>query len=308
MDQKFISLYDDYTHGTMGRREFLDRLIKLAGGSAIAMALLPSLENNYAMAGDRSPAADEVLTEYVEFEGASGKVRGLLARPKVKPEQYLPSVVVIHENKGLNPHIEDVAKRAAAAGFVALAPDALSPLGGTPNNQDEARDAMRNLDSEKTVGDFVSAVKYLYDLETTYDDVGCVGFCWGGRMANQLAVHSEHMKAAVAFYGSQPTAEEAAKIKGAVMLHYAGLDERINKGINAYKAALKAAGVEHEVYIYEGVNHAFHNDTNAARYDKKAAELAWQRTIGFWKKHLKVRNKSKEPSDAKAGGNTKTKT
>ncbi|MDH3493772.1 MAG: dienelactone hydrolase family protein [Acidobacteriota bacterium] len=308
MDQKYIELYDDYTHGTMGRRAFIDRLIKLAGGSAVAMALLPSLENNYALAGNPNSATRDVLTEYVEFEGASGKVRGFLARPKVGPEFYLPSVVVIHENRGLNPHIEDVARRAAAAGFVALAPDALSPLGGTPKDVDEARNAMRKLDSEKTLGDFLAAVAYLANKEVTYDDVGCVGFCWGGRMANQIAVHSEYMKAAVAFYGSQPTAEEAAKIKGAVMLHYAGLDERINKGIDAYKAALKTAGVEHEVYIYDGVNHAFHNDTNAARYNKEAAELAWERTIGFWKKHLMAKKKPDKPPDAKIVKITKAKT
>jgi len=293
MEQRYIELYDEYTHGTMGRREFLDRLVKLAGGSALALSLLPVLENNYAAAAAKTGTDKGVNAEYIEFDGKSGKVRGMLATPD-GAKGKLPAVVVIHENRGLNPHIEDVAKRAAAAGFLALAPDALSPLGGTPADPDEARLAMSKLDREKTVGDFIAAVDYLKDHKSSNGNVGCVGFCWGGSMANQLAVNSQNMRAAVAFYGSQPKPEDVPRIKGAVMLHYAGLDERINAGIDAYRAALEKSGTEFELFIYEGVNHAFHNDTSEARFNKEAAELAWKRTIEFWKKHLVPENKNKK--------------
>ena len=286
MKQEYINLYDEYTHSKdMSRREFLDRLIKIACGTAAAMALLPVLENNQAKAQTISGDDKRIKTKYIKYDGVSGKVRAYLAMPK-DIKGTIPAVVVIHENKGLQPHIEDVARRAALAGFIALAPDALSPMGGTPDDLDKAREMIGKLDYEKTVGDFEAAVNYLEKYKKSNGNIGCVGFCWGGAMANQLAVNAENMKAAVAFYGSQPEAKDVGKIKGAVMLHYAGLDERINKGIPAYEKALKENDVDYKLFIYEGVNHAFHNDTNEARYDAKAAKLAWERTLDFWKEKL----------------------
>lgn len=286
MKQEYIKIYDEYTHSKdMSRRDFLDRLIKVAGGTAAAMALLPILENNQLKAQMINTDDKRIETKYIEYKGESGKIRGYLAMPK-KIKGKIPAVVVIHENKGLQPHIEDVARRAALAGFIALAPDALSPMGGTPKDLDKAREMIGKLDYEKTVKDFVAAVDYLEDHKKSNENVGCVGFCWGGSMANQLAVNSDDMKAAVAFYGSQPKVEEVKQIEGAVMLHYAGLDERINKGIPAYEKALKENNIDYKLFIYEGVNHAFHNDTNEARYNAEAAALAWQRTVDFWKEKL----------------------
>lgn len=291
MEQKYIKLYDEYTHSSdMNRRDFLDRLIKLTGSSALALAILPSLENNQAKA--QTVAADDkkLDTKYIEYAGESGKMRGLLATPK-KLKKNTPAVVIIHENRGLNAHIEDVARRAALAGFIALAPDGLSSLGNTPADMDKARELIGKLDREKTVKDFVAAVSYLKNYKNSNGNVGCVGFCWGGAMANQLAVNSPDMKAAVAFYGSQPKLEDVPKIKGAVQLHYAEIDERINAGIADYEAALKKNNVKYELYMYKGVNHAFHNDTNEARYNAEAAKLAWERTIKFLKENLSGKKK-----------------
>ncbi|GAB4462497.1 MAG: dienelactone hydrolase family protein [Armatimonadaceae bacterium] len=285
MQQEYINLYDEFTHGDMSRREFMDRLTRLAGSSALAAGLVPILENNYANAQTVPPSDSRLVTESVEFDGATGKVKAYRARLKDKTEP-MPGVIVIHENRGLNPHIEDVARRAALEGFLAVAPDALSPLGGTPKDADEARGMFGKLDYDKTVQDFVAAVKYLKSDKMCNGNVGCVGFCWGGAMANQLAVNAPDLKAAVAFYGRQPKTEDVPKIKSAVQLHYAGLDERVNEGAEAYVEALKKANVKHEMYLYEGANHAFHNDTNAARYDAKAARLAWERTIKFLKENL----------------------
>ena len=293
MDQKYINLYDEYTHSrNITRREFVDRLIKVSGSAPIAMALLPSLENNNAIAQTVSKDDKSIVTKYIEYPGESGKMRGYLATPK-KVGKNTAAVVVIHENRGLNAHIEDVARRVALAGFIALAPDALSPLGNTPDDMDKAREMIGKLDRQTTIKDFVAAVDFLKSYEKSTRNVGCVGFCWGGSMANQLAVNSADMKAAVAFYGSQPNAEDVPKIKGAVQLHYAGLDERINAGIKAYEDALNAAKVPFEFHNYEGKNHAFHNDTNAARYDKDAAALAWERTIRFFNENIVVKPDSK---------------
>ena len=211
MEQKYINLYDEYTHSDdMNRRDFIDRLAKLAGGSALALALLPSLENNQAKAQTVAKDDKNLDAKYIEYQGASGKMRGYLAMPK-KIKGKIPAVVVIHENRGLNAHIEDVARRAALAGFIALAPDALSPVGGTPDDMDKARDLIGKLDYPKTVKDFVAAVSFLKTYKSSNGNVGCVGFCWGGSMANQLAVNSPDLKAAVAFYGGQPKAEEAGE-------------------------------------------------------------------------------------------------
>jgi carboxymethylenebutenolidase len=285
MRQEIINLYDDYTHERLDRRVFMDRLAALAGGTAAASALLPLLKNNYAKAAVVAPDDARVVAEQVTFEGADGEIQGYLVQP-ADASGPLPGVVVIHENRGLNPHIEDVARRVALEGFVALAPDFLSPLGGTPANEDEAREMIGQLDRPKTVQNAVAAVAFLKDHDATTDKVGVVGFCWGGAMTNQVAVHSADVAAAVPYYGSQPASEDVAKIQAPLLLQYAGIDERINAGIPAYEDALKQAGVDYTIYVYEGANHAFNNDTNEARYNKEAADLAWSRTIEFLKQHL----------------------
>jgi carboxymethylenebutenolidase len=285
MRQEIIDLYDDYTHERIGRRVFMDRLAVLAGGTAAASAVLPMLKNNYAKAAIVAPDDDRITTEEVTFPGVDGEITGYLVRP-ADASGPLPGVVVIHENRGLNPHIEDVARRVALEGFVALAPDFLSPLGGTPDDEDQAREMIGQLDRAKTVQNAVAAVAFLKDHEATTDKVGVVGFCWGGGMTNQVAVHSADVAAAVPYYGSQPASEDVAKIQAPLLLQYAGIDERINAGIPGYEEALQAAEADYTIYIYEGANHAFNNDTNEARYNKEAADLAWSRTIDFFKEHL----------------------
>jgi len=283
MDQQIINLYDEYTHKPLKRDEFLSRLAKLAGGTVAATALLPLLETNYARAAVTPPI--DLLTEIITYAGASGDVKAYVARPKA--EGKYGTVIVIHENRGLNPHIEDVTRRAANAGFLALAPDALSSQGGTPSNEDSARDMIGKLDAQQNLQNFVKAFDYLGNRKDSNGKFGCVGFCWGGGIANQLAVSMPNLKAAVAFYGRQPDAADVPKIKAAVQLHYGSLDDRINAGIPAYEEALKKSGVKYELYMYEGANHAFHNDTAPTRYNEAAAKLAWQRTIDFWTKYLK---------------------
>jgi len=285
MDQKIIDLYDEYTREVVDRREFLKKLAVLAGGTAVASALLPLLEKNYARA-DVVPKDDpRLITDYIKYPGATGEVRANLARPK--GDARLPGVVVIHENRGLNPHIEDVTRRIALEGFLALAPDALTPLGGTPEDSDKARSLIGQLDRRSTIENFLAAVRYLKTHPMSTGKVGSIGFCWGGGMANQLAVDSPDLSAAVPFYGSQPAPEDVSRIRASLLLHYAGLDERINKGIPAFEAALKEASVDYRIYMYEGVKHAFHNDTNAGRYNEEAAQLAWKRTMLFLKAKLK---------------------
>ncbi len=224
--------------------------------------------------------------DYINYPGATGDVRAYLAR--LKGEAKLPGVIVIHENRGLNPHIEDVARRVALEGFLAIAPDALSPLGGTPADEDKARTLIGQLDAESNTKNYVAAVQYLKTHPQSTGKVGVVGFCWGGAAANQVAVNSPDAAAVVPYYGRQPASEDVPKIKASLLLHYAGLDEGINKGIPAYEAALKGASVDYTLYLYEGANHAFNNDTNAERYNKEAAELAWKRTIAFLKEKLKA--------------------
>jgi carboxymethylenebutenolidase len=231
------------------------------------------------------PDDARLQTEEVTFPGAAGEVQGYLARPADAPGP-LPGVVVIHENRGLNPHIEDVARRVALEGFVALAPDFLSPQGGTPADEDQAREMIRQLDQQQTIQNALAAVDFLEAHEATTDKVGVVGFCWGGALANEVAINSASVDAVVPFYGRQPASSEVSKIRAPLLLHYAGLDERINAGIPEYEQALKDAGVDYTIHMYEGANHAFHNDTSEARYDPHAAELAWSRTIDFFKQHL----------------------
>jgi carboxymethylenebutenolidase len=283
MDQRIINLYDEYTHKPLTRNDFLHRLAILAGGTAAAMTILPLLEVNYAHAAVTDE--QDLFTERITYPGVNGDMQAYVARPK--EEKKYGTVIVIHENRGLNAHIEDVARRVANAGYLAIAPNALSPLGGTPANEDEARTKFQELKAEDNLQNFIKVFDYLPSRKDSNGKYGCVGFCWGGAMSNSLAVNVPALKAAVAFYGRQPAAEEVAKIKAAVQLHYAGLDERVNAGIPAYEEALKKNNIPYELHMYEGVNHAFHNDTAPTRYNEAAAKLARQRTIDFFNKHLK---------------------
>ena len=284
MDQRIIDLYDDFTHGGMSRRSFLDRLAALAGSSAAAAALLPLLQNNYAMAQTVQESDPRITTEMVDIPGAQG-LKGYLVKPKDAAGK-LPAVIVIHENRGLNPHIKDVTRRMATEGFIALGVDYLSPMGGTPADEDKGREMIGQLKQPDVIAYGKAALAYLKGRPDSNGKVGAIGFCWGGGAVNNLAVNAPDLDAGVAYYGGQPKAEDVPKIQAALMLHYGGLDERINAGIPAYEAALKQAGKTYEIYVYEGANHAFNNDTNAARYDKDAADLAWRRTVDFLKKHL----------------------
>ncbi len=281
MKQEIINLYDEYTHKPLTRADFISKLSLITGGMTAALAILPSLEANYAVAQTKT---DDLFTEYVTYKGINGEMKAYLARPK-EMKAYA-TVVIIHENRGLNAHIEDVARRAAQAGFLAIAPNALSILSPPPANEDAARAAFGTLKPEESLANFIATFDYAKTRKDSNGLFGCVGFCWGGAMANSLAVNMPTLKAAVAFYGRQATAIDVPKIKAAVQLHYGALDERINTGIKDYEDALKANAKTYEQYIYEGVNHAFHNDTSTARYNETAAKLAWQRSIDFLKKNL----------------------
>ncbi|MDB5191972.1 MAG: dienelactone hydrolase family protein [Segetibacter sp.] len=284
MDQEIINLYDEYTHKPLKREDFIKRLVKITGSLALAMTVLPTLEGCYTRAA--VAATDEsLMIERVSYPGAAADMKAYVARP-AKDKKYA-AVVVIHENRGLNPHIEDVARRVAKAGYLAIAPDALAPFGGTPANEDEGRDLFSKIDAKQNLVNFSNAFTYAGTRKDCNGNYGCVGFCWGGALANELAVNVPAVKAAVAYYGRQPHAADVPKIKGAVQLHYASLDERVNAGIPPYEAALKASNIPYELYIYEGANHAFHNDTSAARYNEAAAKLSWDRTLAFFKKYLK---------------------
>jgi carboxymethylenebutenolidase len=286
MNQRMIKICDKYASGRLGRREFLRTVTRLGGGVIAAHALLLQVEANIAVA-EIVPKDDPRLhTAYITYPGQTGDVRASLARPK--GDKKLPGVIVIHENRGLQPHIEDVARRVALKGFLAIAPDALSPLGGTPKDVNEARSKMRELNSDATVKNFVAAVKYLKTHPQSTGKVGCMGFCWGGGMTNQVAVHSPDLSAAVPFYGRQPASEDVPKIKASVLAHYAGQDNRINAGIEAFEEALKKANVDYKIHMYEGAGHAFFNDSNESRYHKEAAQLAWKRTIEFFSAKLKT--------------------
>ncbi|SHF15836.1 carboxymethylenebutenolidase [Kaistia soli DSM 19436] len=283
--QDMIKLYDDYTHLTLDRRGFMDKLTKLVGSSAAAAAVVPLLSANKAHAAVIAPDDARISAERVTFPGPKGDISGLLAKPK-DASVTLPAVLVIHENRGLNPHIEDVTRRFAVAGFLALGVDLLSTAGGTPADEDKAREMIGQLTPADALAEAKAAVAYLKSNPASNGKVGAVGFCWGGGMVNQLAVNDPDLVAGVAYYGMQPKSADVPKIKAKLLLHYAGLDDRINAGIPDYEAALKAAGVDYKVYVYDGVNHAFNNDTSAARYDEKAANLAWGRTVDFLKANL----------------------
>ncbi|HXD45882.1 MAG TPA: dienelactone hydrolase family protein [Pseudolabrys sp.] len=283
MNQQIIDLYDRFTHGELSRRAFVERLAEIAGSTAAALALLPLLTNDYARAETVAANDPRLDTNTVYYKAAGTEIATYLARPK--GEAPCPTVIVVHENRGLNPHIKDIARRLALAGFCAFAVDMLSPLGGTPADEDKARAMIAKLDPKETAHHIASAVTVLGHAPGASGKVGAVGFCWGGGMVNRVAVIEPSLNAAVAYYGVQPPATDVPKIKAALLLHYAGLDERIDAGIPAFEAALKANHKKFEIDVYPGVNHAFNNDTSS-RYDKAAAGLAWQRTIAFLKREL----------------------
>lgn len=282
MNQEIINLYDEYTHKPLSRTEFIKRLSMLVGGTAAAMAILPMIEVNYAHAA-RVPEGD-LFIETISYPGVQGEMKAYVARPK--EEKKYATVIVIHENRGLNAHIEDVTRRAAKAGYLAIAPNALAPLGGTPENADEARTKFQELKAEDNLQNFIRVFDHLDTRKDTNGNYGTVGFCWGGAMANNLAVNVPKLKAAVPFYGNQPKTEDVPKIKAAIQLHYAEMDQRVNAGIAAYEAALKANNITYELYMYPGAQHAFHNDASPTRYNEEAAKLAWSRTLEFFKKYL----------------------
>jgi carboxymethylenebutenolidase len=281
MDQKIINLYDSYTHSQINRKIFMKKLAVLTGSTALALTVLPLLESNYAAAAFHS---DDIILENITFPGVDGDMKAVLAKPKGKKK--LGTVVVIHENRGLTPHIIDVTKRIAAEGFMALGVDALSPLGGTPADEDKGRELIGKLDPVKNLQNYLKALEYLRNHKDGNGKTACVGFCWGGGLSNKLAVNDPKLLAAVAYYGAQPKAEEVAKIKASIMLHYGGLDERINAGIPAFEQALKENKIDYKLFVYEGVNHAFNNNTSPTRYNEAAAKLAWQRTIGLFKEKI----------------------
>src|SRR5579864_7445213 len=285
--QEVFDLYDDYAHNRLDRREFVQKLSVYAVGALTVPALMSFLMPDYQ--GNIQIKADDprLKSEYIKYDSpkGGGSIKGLLSEPKDNKKK-LGGIVVVHENRGLNPYIEDVARRAALAGFITLAPDALTPLGGYPGNDDQGREMQSKLDKNKILEDFIAAYEYLKALPDCNGKVGVVGFCFGGGIANRMAVRLPELAAAVPFYGSQPAAEDVPKINAPLMLHYASLDTRITGGWPAYEAALKANGKKYQAFIYENVNHGFHNDTTP-RYDKAAAELAWSRTIDFFKENLK---------------------
>ncbi len=286
MNKKFGVLYQDYLNGKTERRDFVKRVAVLLGGTVAVSSFLPMFESNYLQAAQMAVNEDELFTEDVVYPGVSGEVKAFLARPK-KKKKY-PAVIVIHENKGLQPHIRDVNRRMAAEGFLSLAPDALSPLGGTPSDSvEEATKRLGQLDREQTIKNMVAAVKYLKTHPQSNGKVGCTGFCWGGAMTNNVAVNSPDLDAAVPYYGSCPKSEDVPRIKAPILAHYAGDDARINQGIDAFEKALKEAGKEYQLFVYPDTKHAFNNDSNPERYNEAAAKLAWKRTVDFFKEKLK---------------------
>jgi carboxymethylenebutenolidase len=284
IDPAILALYDEYTHAPLPRRLFLERLTRLAGGAAAAVALLPLLENDAAAAAVVPPDDEALKVDHPKVPGAD-PLAGYRSLPRQKGRA--PAVVVIHENRGLNAYIEDVTRRLAVAGFVAFAPDLLSRSGGTPQDEDQAREKIGALDPAAAVSDLKTIVHWLKTGSHATGRVGAVGFCWGGGMVNRLAVQEPGLDAGVVFYGMSPASADVGSIRARLLLHYAGLDDRINQGVPAYEAALKAGGKDYRLYTYPGVQHAFHNDTNAARYDAAAAKLAWDRTIAFLAESLR---------------------
>src|SRR6201996_3384594 len=285
--QEVFDLYDDYAHNRLDRREFMQRLSVFAVGAMTVPALMSFLMPDYKSNIEVKPDDPRLKSEYITYNSpkGGGNIKALLSKPK-DAKGKLGGIVVVHENRGLNPYIEDVARRAALAGFITIAPDGLTPLGGYPGNDDDGRTMQTKRDPKEMEEDFIDAFNYLKNNKDCNGKVGVVGFCYGGGIANMMAVRVPDLAAAVPFYGSQPTADDVAKIHAPLMLHYASLDTRITGGWPAYEAALKANGKKYQAFIYENVNHGFHNDTTP-RYDKAAAELAWKRTIDFFNEYLK---------------------
>ncbi|MBD0415108.1 YghX family hydrolase [Oryzicola mucosus] len=284
--QELLELYDYYAHGKITKREFLDRAGKYAVGGLTAAAILGSMSPNYALAQQVEFTDPDILAEYITYPSPNGNgdVRGYLVRPKAATGP-VGGVVVVHENRGLNPYIEDVARRVAKAGFVALAPDGLTSVGGYPGNDDKGKELQQTVDPQKLMNDFFAAIEFLKASDLTNGKVGITGFCYGGGVSNAAAVAYPELAVAVPFYGRQPRAEDVDRIKAPLLLHYAELDKGVNEGWPAYEAALKEKGKTYEAYIYPGVNHGFHNDSTP-RYDEAAAKLAWDRTIEWFKRYL----------------------
>ncbi len=287
ISQEVFDLYDEYAHNKIDRRKFMERLSIYAVGGLTVSSLLSFIMPDYETTALVSPKDDRLESEFITYNSpkGGGEIKGLFSKPN-NATGKLPGIVVVHENRGLNPYIEDVGRRCALDGFMSLAPDALTPLGGYPGNDDEGRTMQRQRDRGEMLEDFIVAYKWLMARPESNGKVGVVGFCFGGGICNQMAARLPGLGAAVPFYGSQVSAEDAAKIKAPLMLQYAGLDKRVNAGWPDYEKALKANDIEYEAFIYPDVNHGFHNNTTP-RYDEKAATLAWERTIGFFKKHLK---------------------
>jgi carboxymethylenebutenolidase len=283
VDQTVVDLYDSFTHGLIDRRTFMERLTAMAGSAAAATAMLPLLQNDYARAAIVAADDPRLTIEKASYDAGGARMSGTLARLKGGAKR--PAVIVIHENRGLNPHTEDVTRRVALEGFLAFGIDALSPLGGTPRDEDKGREMIASLNTAETAQRIAAAVPFLAKHAESTGSVGAMGFCWGGGMVNRIAMLAPDLKAGVAYYGAQGAAADVPKIRAALLLHYAGLDSRINAGIPAYEEALKAAGKRYTIHIYPDVNHAFNNDTGN-RYDKAAADLAWSRTVAFFSEHL----------------------
>lgn len=283
---ELLELYDYYAHGKITKREFLDRAGKYAVGGLTAAAILGLMSPNYALAQQVEFTDPDILPEYITYPSpqGNGTVRAYFVRPAAAKGK-VPAVVVVHENRGLNPYIEDVARRVAKAGFIALAPDGLTSVGGYPGNDEKGRELQQQVDPQKLMNDFFAAIELLMKHDATTGKVGITGFCYGGGVANAAAVAYPELAAAVPFYGRQPRAEDVPRIKAPLLLHYAGLDKGINEGWPAYEAALKASNKVYEAHIYPDVNHGFHNDSTP-RYDEAAAKLAWDRTIGWFKRYL----------------------
>lgn len=286
ISQEILDLYDDYAHNKLDRRQFVERLSLFAVGGLTVSSLVSFMSPNYKDTMTIAPDNPKLKSDYINYDSpkGGGSIRGLLSKP-VDADKKLPGIIVIHENRGLNPYIEDVGRRAALEGFVSLAPDALTPLGGYPGNDDDGRTMQKQRDRGEMIEDFIAAYEYLLKHEDCNGKVGVVGFCFGGWMANVMAVRLPELRAAVPFYGRQPNAKETASIKAPLLLQYGELDTRVNEGWPAYEVALKANNIEHTAYVYKGVNHGFHNNTTP-RYNKEAADLAWKRTIDFFKEKL----------------------
>ncbi len=285
LNQEIIQLFDEYTHKPLTREVFLSRLTKLIGGTAALSTILPALEGSYAASAQVAEDDSDLLISTAEFSSPNGIIKGYLAQPKPSKKR-IGAVLVIHENRGLTPHIKDVTRRIAKEGFIALGIDGLSQFGGTPTNEDEGRTLIGKLDAKQNMENMLSGLSYLRSLKNSNQKTACIGFCWGGGIVNDLAAADPALTLGVPYYGRQIDAARVPNIKAKLMLHYAGLDERINAGIAAYENALKSNQIDYQLFIYEGAQHAFNNDSSPARYQKEPADLAWSRTINFFKTYL----------------------